>query len=180
MCRDTSMLERSRWLLQYYPAFPRTGKDDWGPRRGSEHLPGSWHHIGAHRSAQESVPPKRQVTGKAFKSSHTTSPALLPRVKSREMAWGRKDWAHCYLTKANPKPFPSSPKPMHFLNIWYLHTQTNSIFPFLCTFFFSFKKTAIHIILGLQNKLQLAGYLRPHLWNSGTVFLHQPLHTSSL
>lgn len=57
-------------------------------------------------------------------------------MKSSQIAWWQKDWVHCYLTKA--KSFPSLPKPMRFLNIWYLHAQRKGIFPLLCTLCFVF------------------------------------------
>lgn len=108
-------------------------------------------------------------------------PSITPTGEITRNGVGAEGLGPLLSNQGKPKAISIIPQtnalPEHLISS---HTD-EQYFPLpLHFFFFSFKKTAIHIILGLQNKLQLAGYLRPHLWNSGTVFLHQPLHTSSL
>lgn len=135
------------------------------PKQGWEHLWGSQHHVRA------GCLPRGWWWGQPFGSNHTTCSAIS---LTGEIIWnhGSKNIRPTIISpRQSQRHFYHAPKlPEQLISS---HTEDQH-FPLPLHFFFFFKKTVIHIILTLQNKLQVAGYLRPHLWNSAMVFLQHP------
>lgn len=89
---------------------------------------------GSHRTAR--FLKGRWVTGKALLNQPHHLNSIAPMGEIIWNCMGAEGLGPLLSNQGKAKPFQSSPKPMHFLNIWYLCTQRNSISPFLCTFFF--------------------------------------------